>query len=319
MKDMRFKKSSVAMAYAAIGAVVLIWGVIPTFKKALIGGLFSASVYTAMTTMVSAFALLILSRKSLGKLNATYFKIAIPTGLCVAAASLVQAIAYNYDASPTKQAFLENLSCVVVPLLMLIVVKKKPSPLTAVAALLCLASSFILGDMLSSGLSVSAADILNALAGVFYGINIAFTGIYAKKLEARLYVMLQLFVQGISSILMAVLLNLVPFGGTLIDPFVFTWRIGPILVVFAVGLLTNAVCWTLRTSSMRYVSPSAVAVIMPFSAVVTGVVSVMIGMDTISWTLTIGAVLGLGAALMSSLGDLAESKKEKEKSIEENA
>lgn len=306
---MNFKKSSVAMAYAAIGAVVLIWGVIPAFKKALIGGLFSASVYTAMTTLASAIALLILSRKTLCRLNKTYFKIAIPTGLCVAAASLVQAIAYNFDASPTKQAFLENLSCIVVPLLMLLIVKKKPSALTVAAALVCLASSFILGDMLSVGLSFSAADVLNALAGVFYGINIAFTGIYAKKLDAKLYVMLQLFVQAISSALMALLFHFVPIGGAPIDPFVFTPNFLLVLGVFALGILTNAVCWTLRTSAMKYVSPSAVAVIMPFSAVVTGIVAVILGMDTISWTLVVGAILGLAAALMSSFGDLKESQK----------
>ncbi|MBP3590899.1 MAG: EamA family transporter [Clostridia bacterium] len=307
---MKSKHSPVAMAYAAILAVVLIWGVIPAFKKALIGGHYSAAVYTAMTTLGGALALLVLSAKRLKNLNATYFKIAIPTGLCVAAASLVQAIAYNFDASPTKQAFLENLSCIVVPLLMLLLVKKKPSMLTVAAALVCLVSSFILGDMLSVGFSFSIADILNALAGVFYGINIAFTGIYAKKLDAKLYVMLQLFVQAISSALMALLFHFVPIGGTPIDPFVFTPNFLLILGVFALGILTNAVCWTLRTSAMKFVSPSVVAVIMPFSAVVTGVVAVILGMDTISWTLIVGAILGLAAALMSSFGDLAESKKE---------
>ena len=176
------------------------------------------------------------------------------------------------------------------------------------AALLCLASSFVLGDILSLGLSVGAADILNALAGVLYGVNTAFTGIYAKKLDAKLYVMLQLFVQGISSVLMAILFHFVPFGGTLIDPFVFTPKLGLILAVAGVGILTNAVCWTLRTSSMKYVSPSAVAVIMPFSAVVTGVFAVILGMDSISPSLVIGTILGLAAALLSSFGDLKESK-----------
>ena len=302
------KKSSVAMAYAAIVAVVFIWGVIPAFKKALIGGLFSAAVYTAMTTLASALALLFLCRKQLKCLNATYFKIAIPTGLAVAAASLVQAVAYNFDASPTKQAFLENLSCIVVPLLMLFLVKKKPSALTVVAALVCLASSFVLCDILSVGLSFGAADILNALAGVFYGVNIAFTGVYAKKLTAKLYVMIQLFVQAFSSALMAVLFHFVPIGGAQIDPFVFTPKLGLILIVFCVGILTNAVCWTLRTSAMKYVSPSVVAVIMPFSAVITSIVSVILGMDRISRALVIGAVLGLAAALLSSFGDLKESK-----------
>lgn len=306
---MKKKLSPVAMAYAAILAVVLIWGVIPAFKKALIGGHYSAAVYTAMTTLGGALALLVLSAKRLKNLNATYFKIAIPTGLCVAAASLVQAIAYNFDASPTKQAFLENLSCIVVPLLMLLLVKKKPSMLTVAAALVCLVSSFILGDMLSVGFSFSVADILNALAGVFYGINIAFTGIYAKKLDAKLYVMLQLFVQAISSALMALLFHFVPIGGAPIDPFVFTPNFLLVLGVFALGILTNAVCWTLRTSAMKFVSPSVVAVIMPFSAVVTGIVAVILGMDTISWTLIVGAILGLAAALMSSFGDLKESQK----------
>ena len=305
---MNTKKSAVAMAYISICAVVLFWGVIPTFKKALIGGQYSASVYTAITTTAGALALLLLSVKNLRALNKTYFKVAIPTGLCVAAASLVQAIAYNYDASPTKQAFLENLSCVIVPLILFLVVKKKPSVITVGAALLCLASSFVLGDILSLGLSVGAADILNALAGVLYGVNTAFTGIYAKKLDAKLYVMLQLFVQGISSVLMAILFHFVPFGGTLIDPFVFTPKLGLILAVAGVGVLTNAVCWTLRTSSMKYVSPSAVAVIMPFSAVVTGIFAVILGMDSISPSLVIGAILGLAAALLSSFGDLKESK-----------
>ena len=184
--------------------------------------------------------------------------------------------------------------------------------LTVAAALVCLASSFILGDMLSVGLSIGIADILNALAGVFYGINIAFTGIYAKKLDAKLYVMLQLFVQAISSSLMVILFHFVPIGGAPIDPFVFTPKFFLILGVFALGILTNAVCWTLRTSAMRYVSPSAVAVIMPFSAVITGVVAVILGMDTISWTLVVGAILGLAAALMSSFGDLKESQKNQE-------
>ena len=61
---MNIKKSSVAMAYAAICTVVFIWGVIPAFKKALIGGHYSAAVYTAITTLAGALALLWNSKKS---------------------------------------------------------------------------------------------------------------------------------------------------------------------------------------------------------------------------------------------------------------
>ena len=311
--NMKQKGNSTLLAYLGIIAVVFIWGVIPTAKKALIGGHFSAAVYSAITTGAGAVALLVISIKDIKKLNLSYFKMAVPTGLFVGAAALLQAIAYKYDASPTKQAFLENLSCVIVPILLFIITRKKPSWLTLLACALCLASSFILGDIFSVGLSFGTADVLNALAGVFYGINIAITGIYAKKYHAPLYVMIQLFVQAIVSLLVAVAFNLITFDGEPMDKIVFTPDIWLILGAIGIGVLTNAVCWTVRTVSMKYVSPSVVAVIMPFSAVITGIVAVILGMDTISYTLVVGAILGLVASLTSSISDVMEAKKSESK------
>lgn len=306
---MNSSKKSTIIAYAGIIAVVFIWGVIPTAKKALIGDCFSPAVYSAITTFAAGLALLLLSAKKLRELNLSYFKIAIPTGLFVGAAALLQAIAYKYDASPTKQAFLENLSCVVVPILLFIIVKKKPSILTVIASLTCLASSFVLGDIFSTGLSFGTADILNALAGVFYGVNIAITGIYAKKYNASLYVMIQLFVQAAISLIIAISFNYITFNGEPMDKIVFTPDPWLILALVGIGILTNAVCWTVRTTAMKYVSANVVAVIMPFSAVVTGIVAVILGMDTVSSNLIIGAILGLGASFICAASDIMENKK----------
>ncbi len=303
-------RKNIIFAYLGIISVVLIWGVIPTLKKALIGEHFSSSLYTHMTSLAGAISLLLFSIKDLKKINKSYLKLAIPTGLCVAVATLLQAIAYNYDASPTKQAFLENISCIVVPVLLFLIIKKKPSALTIGASIICLLSSFILGDIFTVGLSFGVADILNALAGVFYGINIAITGIYAKRFNAKIFVMIQLFVQTFVSYIAIYVFNQVEAGGHIIDPIVFTPEFWYILAVFAIGIVTNSVCWTMRTVSMQYVSANVVAVIMPFSAVITGIVSVIIGMDTLSPTLIIGATLGLIASLMSSGGDIVERRRE---------
>ena len=305
---MSSKNKSILLAYLGIIAVVLFWGIIPTVKKALIGGHFSAAIYSAITTGAGALVLLLISRTKLKKINLSYFKIAVPTGLIVGVAVLLQAIAYKYDASPTKQAFLENLSSVVVPVLLFILTRKKPSWLTVLACVLCLASSFVLGDIFTVGLSFGVADILNALAGVCYGINIAITGIYARKYDAPLYVMIQLFVQAIVSLVVAVVFNFSIIGGEPMDKLVFTPDIWLILSVVGIGVLTNAVCWTVRTVSMKYVSPNVVAVIMPFSAVVTGVVAVVLRMDDISYSLVIGGILGLAASLISSVSDIMEKK-----------
>ncbi len=306
---MNSKNKSTLLAYLGIIAVVFIWGVIPTVKKALIGGHFSATIYSAVTTGAGAIALLLIFRRNLKKINLSYFKIAVPTGLVVGIAALLQAIAYKYDASPTKQAFLENLSCVVVPVLLFIMTRKKPSLLTVLACALCLASSFILGDIFTVGLSFGIADVLNALAGICYGINIAITGVHAKKYDAPLYVMIQLFMQAIVSVIVSVVFHFCTIGGEPIDTIVFAPDIWLILYVIGIGVLTNAVCWTMRTLSMKHISPNVVAVIMPFSAVVTGIVSVILGMDSLSDTLVIGGILGLVASLISSASDMMENKR----------
>ena len=297
------------LAYAGILSVVLIWAIMPIFKKSLIGDHFSASVYSAITSFSSALLLLALNRKQLKNLNFDYFKIAVPTGLCLGAAALAQALAYNFNASPTNQAFLENLSCLIVPVILLLVIKKKPSPLTISAAILCLLSSMVLSGTFSEKMVFSSADILNALAGLLYGVNIALTGIYAKKFVASLYVMIQLFVQSILSFLMAIAFHFISVGSTPIDPFVFTFDLWLILALLGIGVISNAVCWTIRTTAMKYVSATAVAIIMPFSAVITGILAVLIGQDRFSWSLLIGAILGISAALISASVDLYEQKK----------
>ena len=51
-------------------------------------------------------------------------------------------------------------------------------------------------------------------------------------------------------------------------------------------------------------------------AVITGIVSVILGMDSLSSTLIIGAALGLVASFMSSAGDILENKKAQKESTE---
>ena len=307
---MKNKKSSTVIAYAAIIAVVFIWAVIPLLKKAIIGNTFSATVYTTISLFAAAFTLLCIYAKSLKCITLEYFKIGVPTGMCVGAATIAQALAYNFNASPTNQAFLENLSCITVPIILFIVLKKAPTVLAVTASLLCLLSSMVLSGIFSNGISFSAADILNALAGLMYGVNIAITGIYAKKLVAPVYVMIQLFVQAVMSLVCIFAFNFISIGGSPIDALVFSSSLPLILSVVGIGIVSNALCWTMRTSAMKYVSANVVAVFMPFSAVVTGVIAVLIGQDKPTLSLLIGALIGVAASLLSGFADILESKKE---------
>ena len=121
--------------------------------------------------------------------------------------------------------------------------------------------------------------------------------------------MIQLFVQALFSGIITIVFNFLVVGGTVVDPFVFTPNVLLILAVVAMGVISNAVCWTVRTSAMKHVSASVVAVIMPLSAVITSVFAVLIGQDQLTSTLVIGAILGIVAGILCSVGDIKESQK----------
>ena len=298
-----------ALAYSALIFVVFIWGAGPLMSVYLYR-YYTATIYTALTSLISAISLLLISLSHLKKLNRDYFKVAVPTGIFYSIASLLQKIGLQYT-TPTQYAFLENLSCVVVPVLLFFFIKKKPSILTIFAAFLCLLGSFILSglDFANNSISFGKGEILCALAGIFYGVNIAGTGAHAKKFYAPLYVMIQMWIHTTISFPTAFLLNVITIDGVPIEQICFSWDIKPFLGIVALALISSTLCWLIRTNVMKYIDASVVAMIMPFSAVISGVLSVLFGLDTLSLNLILGAGIGFAAAVLSSLADILEKRK----------
>lgn len=291
---MKEKKS---LAYAGLILVVLLWGVSPLITLQFYQ-YYSPTARVTFTSLVCALSLLLIARKKLHLLDKRYFAAALPTGFFMATANILQKIGLQYT-TPTHYSFLENLSVVVVPVLLFFFLKKKPSVLTVLAAVLCLAGSFVLTGMGSDvGEGSLLGDLLCALAGVFYGVNIAGTGMVAKKLYAPLYLMIQMFVEVAVSAIGAVAFH---FSG--IEPILFDWDRRLILANVTVVFVTSTMCWLIRTNAMKAVDATVVAVIMPFSSVVTMILSVCIGKDTLTANLIVGVILGLTAIILSGLGD----------------
>lgn len=297
------------LAYLGLIFVVFIWGVNPIISNYLHGkgAENSAGICTAFISLVSALGLFITCIPHLKKFDKSILKVAIPTGIFNSTAAILQRIGLTFS-SPTNLAFLENLSCVVVPIILIFLIKKKPNALTIIASILCLLSSIILSGILTNGFGIGIGDAMFALAGIMYGVNIAVTGVYAKKFFAPLYVFIQMVIQTILAFLTAIALNFIKIDGVPIEPIRFVFNIEYILIILACGLVVNALCWVVRTNAMKKVDPTIVAVIMPFSAVVTGLISVISGMDALSLSLVLGAMLGLVAAILSGLGDAKKPK-----------
>lgn len=296
------KRESLSSAYISLWIVVCVWGTTPLLNKYLLN-YFSPSVTLFVNSLVSCIALLLINFKHLKEFNRRSLLIAALTGTFNMLASLLQKIGLQYT-TPANYAFLENLSCAVVPFAMWLMVRKKPTKLNLVTVALCLIGAFILAGVDVRGVSLSVGDALCAGAGILYGVNIALTGSFSKGCRPSMFILIQMAVSTVLSfgnIFLLDSLQLVPIT------YSFEWL--PMLGLVGLALIANAFCWTLRTKAIQVINPTVVAVIMPTAAIITSVISVCVGTDALTWQLAVGGTIGFAAALLASFDKLPAKKK----------
>ena len=302
--EIRSKKRPIA--YCGVVFVMVIWGLYPILTSDLLN-FYSGGMYSFTGSLISAVALFLICIPKWKQIDRSYFKVAIPTGLFVGLASLLQKIGLQYT-TPTRYAFLETLSCVAVPLLLFLFIRKKPAFLTVTASVLCLVGCFILSGLSFSGGSMfGKGELLCAVAGILYGVNIAATGVYAKKMNAILYVMIQMWANVLISGVVVWALDWISVNGAPIEKIAFSWDWKHLAWLTVLVLTISAFGWIIRTESPKYVNASVVAVIMPFSSVITGVVAVWVGKDAFTLHLLAGGLIILVASILSGIADARES------------
>ncbi len=301
------QKKSNGIYYVYMFLVVAIWSVAPLLTKAFYD-YYSAAAYTLLCALISAVGFTLLSVRKFKFLHKQYFKVAIVTGACYSFATISQKIGLQYT-TPAMYAFLENTSCIIVPLLIFFMFKKKSSKPVAWASVICLVGCFVLSGVNFSG-GFGVGEILCALAGLLYAGNIVGTGMYAKQMDAILYLMIQQWVSVFLSAILMVSLHYIRAEGAALEyiQFSFDWKILGLVVL--TNLVTSVLCWILRTIAVTKLDVTVVTITMSTPAVFTTILSVLMGLDTVTWSLIVGATLIFGAVLLSSLGESQKRRKE---------
>ena len=184
----------------ALILVVFLWGIAPVISKYLFdNNYYSPALLVAVRGLLSCIAMLvfILITKGFKEVNKSYW-ICIPAGLFLGAAYLFQFIGLD-STTPAKNTFLESMSCVAVPIMMLILVREKPTIPAICASVACLIGSFVLcgkgWDFSEMFTTPTVGDILSMIGGLFFGIDIAFTKVFAKGKNPFVYVFFQLIMK----------------------------------------------------------------------------------------------------------------------------
>ena len=308
-------KKTKTIAFITLLIVVALWGVAPVISKTIFeSDVYSPGILIAMRGLFSIIAMAIVINKGFKKVNKSYL-ICIPAGIILAAAYIFQFVGLKYTV-PSKNTFLENISCITIPIFMFIFIREKPTWYSIVSALICVVGSlFLVGngfnflEFFKSGNLLG--DGLSAIGGLFFGLDIAFTKVFCKDKYPLIYVFLQICVMTVISFAYAFI-----FEGQVFNCLMYAFDIRSILMVAFLGIICTAVCWVSRAWAMRYTDAMTVSLLVPLSDVVATCLSIAYNMEEFNMNLLVGGLVIMLSIAMSAIFDYRRECKNK--TIEEN-
>lgn len=199
-------------------------------------------------------------------------------GLCLAAAYIVQTYGLVYT-TPGKNAFLTTTYCILVPFLYWAISGKRPDKYNIIAALVCLVGvGFV---CLGNDLSINVGDMLTILCGLFYGLHIIVTSRTAENRDPVLITMLQFATAAVVCFIGAVLFEPAPH-----DIGSGTW-----LSIAYMTFICTGLCYILQTVGQKYTPPSQTAVILTLESVFGSAISVILGVESLTFNIALGFFL----------------------------
>ena len=300
------KKEIRIISFLVLLAVVALWGVAPVVSKAAFEK-FSPGVLIMLRGVSALIVMAVVINKNFKKIDKSYL-VCIPAGIILAVAYIFQFVGLKYTV-PSKNAFLENISCITIPLFMFLFIREKPKWYSVMSACICVVGSVILvgngfdfTDFFKGDLK---GDILSAIGGLFFGLDTAFTKVYCKGKDPLIYVFLQLCVMTVVSGAYAFI-----FEGQVFHTFAIAFDVRSVLMVIFLGVICTAVCWVSRAWAMRYVDAVTVSLLVPLSAVVASILSIAFELESFTLNLMVGGLIILVAITISAYFDYRRGMKE---------
>ena len=240
----------------------------------------------AIRFLGAALLMTLLGFRKLKKLDQSYWKGGAVMGVFLTAAYIIQTYGLVYT-TPGKNAFLTATYCVLVPFLWWVIRRQKPERSHVIAAVICFVGIGLVS--LQEHLTVNPGDLITLFCGLFYGLHIIATSVYAKDRDAVLLSMVQFLTAAVICFALAPLVS--PFPAQVPSD---TW-----LRIAYLCIMCTGVCFLLQTIGQKYTPANEVAIFLTLESVFGAAISVLFFHERLTFQVFFGFVLIFLAVLIS--------------------
>ena len=270
-----------------IGLIItaIIWG------SGFVASAVSLEYYTPYQILAGRFlvGILILSivfYKKLKQVNkSTIIKGAV-LGTILYLAFVLQTVGLQYT-TPSKNAFLTAVNVVIVPFIGFFIYKKKLDVFELIGAVMAVIGVAVLSLKFSSEINIG--DLLTLCCAFGFAFHIFYTAKFVKDEDPVLITIIQIMTATVIGILV------VFFRGETS----FSMEADGLIPLLYLGVFSTTIAFLLQTVAQKYISETKAAIILSTEAFWGMVFSVAILSEVLTGKMAIGAILILGAILIS--------------------
>ena len=194
--------------------------------------------------------------------------------------------------TPSNCAFITITNVLMVPFIVWAVSRKRPGLKNLLLPVLSVAGCMILGYT-KEGIVFTAGDLL-VLAGAFlFACHIASLEFTSQKVNAQKLTFIKMAVASVMALGYALVTNAATVTMEML-------RTGALPVLY-LGLFSTCICFFLQTWAQKHTSATKAAIFLSLEGVFGALFSVILGLETMRWTLAVGGSLIFASVLLTEV------------------
>ncbi|MFD1929807.1 DMT family transporter [Sporosarcina siberiensis] len=207
-------------------------------------------------------------------------------GVFLYLAFALQTVGLQYT-TPSKNAFLTAINVVIVPFIGFVIYKKRLDVFELIGAVMAVTGVAVLSLKLSS--EINLGDMLTLACAFAFAFHIFYTSRFVRTEDPVLITIIQMATAAIISVIVVL------FKGET----TFTMESEGLLPLIYLGVFSTTLAFLLQTVAQKYISETKAAIILSTEAFWGMLFSVLILSEVLTGKMAIGAILILGAIIVS--------------------